>query len=97
MIRQYNIKALLTHWAVLAVDCLIVVISLILAYQLRFNFNVPAVEQPLIFRAVFSLFAIRFIFFIFFRTYAGMIQYTSSEDAQRIFSVLHWERQRSEF
>ena len=85
MIRQYNIKALLTHWAVLAVDCLIVVISLILAYQLRFNFNVPAVEQPLIFRAVFSLFAIRFIFFIFFRTYAGMIQYTSSEDAQRIF------------
>ena len=85
MFRQYSIKALLTHWAVLAVDSLIVVISLVLAYLLRFNFNVPETEQPLIFRAVVSLFAIRFIFFMFFRTYAGMIQYTSSEDAQRIF------------
>ncbi len=85
MNKKINFKALLTHWAVLAVDCLIVIISLILAYQLRFNFNVPSVEQPLIFKAVLSLFTVRFIFFILFRTYAGMIQYTSSEDAQRIF------------
>ena len=85
MNRKINFKALLTHWAVLAVDCLIVIISLVLAYQLRFNFNVPSVEQPLIFKAVLSLFTVRFIFFILFRTYAGMIQYTSSEDAQRIF------------
>ena len=85
MNKKINFKALLTHWAVLAVDCLIVIISLVLAYQLRFNFNVPSVEQPLIFKAVLSLFTVRFIFFILFRTYAGMIQYTSSEDAQRIF------------
>ncbi len=85
MFRQFNLKALWTHWAVLAVDCLIVIVSLILAYLLRFNFNVPSTEQPFIFRAVVSLFAVRFILFILFRTYAGMIQYTSSEDAQRIF------------
>ena len=85
MFRQFNLKALWTHWAVLAVDCLIVIVSLILAYLLRFNFSVPAIEQPLILGAVISLFAVRFIFFMSFRTYAGMIQYTSSEDAQRIF------------
>ncbi len=85
MLKKINLKALWTHWAVMAVDCLIIIISLILAYQLRFNFNVPLSEQPLIFRAVISLFTVRFICFLLFRTYAGMIQYTSSEDAQRIF------------
>ncbi len=87
-LQQINLKSLWTHWAVLAVDCLIVIISLILAYQLRFNFSLPENEQPLIFRAVVSLFTIRFVCFLLFRTYAGMIQYTSSEDAQRIFLTI---------
>ena len=85
MVRKINFKVLPTRWGVLAVDCFIVIISLVFAFQLRFNFNVPLEEQLLILKAVVSLFAIRFICFILFRTYAGMIQYTSSEDAKRIF------------
>ncbi len=83
--RNYNIKSLWTHWAVMAVDCLVVIVSIILAYLLRFNFKIPDAEISLIPRAVVSLFAFRFVFFLLFRTYAGMIKYTSSEDAQRIF------------
>ena len=88
MFRRFNLNSLWTHWAVLAGDCLIVIVSLILAYQLRFNFSVPHSEQQFIFRAVVSFFSIRLIFFLLFRTYAGMIQYTSSEDAKRIFFTI---------
>ncbi|GAB4317057.1 MAG: nucleoside-diphosphate sugar epimerase/dehydratase [Bacteroidales bacterium] len=68
-------------------DISIVVFSLLLSYMLRFNFHVPEREMqlwPMVFGTVLS---VRALSFIIARTYAGIIRYTSTEDATRIFVV----------
>jgi FlaA1/EpsC-like NDP-sugar epimerase len=56
--------------------------------MLRFNFNVPS-EQIRDWWNVFPLvIGIRALSFILFKTYAGIIRYTSTEDAVRIFLVV---------
>jgi len=61
---------------------------MILAYLVRFNFSIPQVEIdafPLVFGLVLS---IRTISFYISKTYQGIVKYTSSKDAQRIFIVI---------
>ena len=73
---------------ILIADILICLFSLILAYFLRFNFAaIPEVEVerfPIIFPFVVG---IRGLSFLLAKTYRGVIRYTSSQDAQRIFIV----------
>jgi len=62
--------------------------SLLLAYLVRFNFSIPKVEIeafPIVFGIVLG---IRAISFFFSKTYQGIVKYTSSKDAQRIFGVI---------
>src|SRR5690349_5167867 len=59
-----------------------------LAYQLRFNFRVPVVEMERWVIAIPSLLAIRAISFSITRIYAGIIRYTSTRDALRIFYTI---------
>ncbi|MCB0822917.1 MAG: polysaccharide biosynthesis protein [Bacteroidales bacterium] len=69
-------------------DMAIVLFSVIVAYLLRFNFHVPEVEMrqwPLVFTTVLT---VRALSFIISKTYAGIIRYTSTEDAIRIFLVI---------
>ncbi|MFH1005269.1 MAG: nucleoside-diphosphate sugar epimerase/dehydratase [Bacteroidota bacterium] len=76
------------RWIIFLVDIIICFFSLILAYLLRFNFAViPQVEIdtfPIVFPFVIG---IRAISFVSAKTYKGIIRYTSSQDAQRIFIV----------
>lgn len=70
------------------IDMSIVLFSVVLAYMLRFNFHVPDVEMrqwPLVFTTVLL---VRALSFIISKTYAGIIRYTSTEDAIRIFLVI---------
>lgn len=83
-----NSRTIISRWAILAIDLIIVLISLLLAYLLRFNFAVPEKELHLLPTAAVTLLAARLISFIVFRTYAGMIRFTSSEDAFRIFITI---------
>lgn len=66
-------------------DVLIVAASFVMAYLLRFNFHIPYYEIDLMPLAFGTLLAVRLIGFLVARTYAGMIAYTSTQDAQRIF------------
>ncbi|MFM7016458.1 MAG: polysaccharide biosynthesis protein [Bacteroidota bacterium] len=69
-------------------DILLCVFSLFVAYQLRFNFQIPA-EEILTFKFVFPfVLTIRFLSFIIAKTYAGIIRYTGTKDAIRIVSTL---------
>ncbi|MCD4681989.1 MAG: polysaccharide biosynthesis protein [Bacteroidales bacterium] len=69
-------------------DILIVVFSIFLAYMVRFNFNVPP-DQINQWPQVFSIIiGIRALSFILSKTYAGIIRYTSTEDAVRIFIAI---------
>lgn len=81
---QYKVP----RWSVFVLDTLIVVFSIITAYMLRFNFNIPAVEIEVFKQAFFIILSVRVVSFIFFRIHSGIIQYTSTRDASRIFLVL---------
>ena len=76
------------RWVIFLIDVGLVVFGLFAAYMLRFDFRMPANEVgPLIFAFPFFL-LIRISSFLVARTYAGVIRYTSSEDALRIISTL---------
>jgi FlaA1/EpsC-like NDP-sugar epimerase len=76
------------RWIIFFIDMAICLFSLILAYLVRFNFSIPKVEIeafPLVFGIVLG---IRAMSFFFSKTYQGIVKYTSSKDAQRIFGVI---------
>lgn len=76
------------RWMIFAADVLICTFAYAFAYLLRFEFNPPASEVTigLTFFPIFI--GVRALSFLFGRTYAGIIRYTSSQDTLRIFSVL---------
>ena len=76
------------RWVIFFIDLGICLFSLVLAYLVRFNFSIPPVEIqafPIVFGLVLF---IRAISFYFTKTYQGIVKYTSSKDAQRIFTVI---------
>jgi FlaA1/EpsC-like NDP-sugar epimerase len=73
------------RWIIFLFDLFACVCSLILAYLLRFNFQVPQVEVDRFAYSFTTLLFVRSITFLFSKTYAGIIRYTSTKDAQRIF------------
>jgi FlaA1/EpsC-like NDP-sugar epimerase len=77
------------RWIILCIDLLICFFSLVLAYLLRFNFaRIPKVESDS-FALVFSyVLATRFFSFYLSKTYMGIVRYTGSKDAARLFIVL---------
>tara|TARA_B100000809_G_scaffold127987_1_gene126085 strand:- start:179 stop:2062 length:1884 start_codon:yes stop_codon:yes gene_type:complete len=73
------------RWIIFFIDIVICFLSLIIAYLVRFNFDIPelVIED---FSLVFGLvIGIRTISFYFSKTYKGIVKYTSSKDSQRIF------------
>jgi len=76
------------RWIIFLIDLFICLFALILAYFLRFNFAaIPQAEIdrfPLIFPFVIGG---RALSFVLSKTYRGIVRYTSSKDAQRIFIV----------
>jgi len=73
---------------VFMMDVFIVIFSILTAYMLRFNFHIPVVEIPNFQHAFILILAIRLISFFIFKMHAGIIQYTSTKDASRIFLIL---------
>jgi len=77
------------RWIILCIDLLICFFSMVLAYLLRFNFaRIPKVESDS-FALVFPyVLGTRFFSFYLSKTYMGIVRYTGSKDAARIFAVL---------
>jgi len=59
-----------------------------LAYQLRFNFRVPETEISLWKYAFTTVIVTRIISFLISRIYQGIIRYTSTRDALRVFYTI---------
>jgi FlaA1/EpsC-like NDP-sugar epimerase len=76
------------RWIIFSIDIFICIASLMLAYQLRFNFRVPEMEIDRWVVAIPTLLAVRAISFFISRIYAGIIRYTSTRDALRIFYTI---------
>ncbi len=76
------------RWIIFTIDLGICIFSLLLAYLLRFNFQIPP-EYIETFTYIFPfLLSLRIASFFIFKTYSGIIRYTSTIDTQRIFVVV---------
>jgi FlaA1/EpsC-like NDP-sugar epimerase len=76
----------LSKWVVLAIDTSFVVASVFLAYQLKFSFNLTGKHYELLAHMmVFPLFYLGF--FLFFRTYRGIIRHTGLTELSSVFGA----------
>lgn len=73
------------RWIIFLIDMSICLASMMLAYQLRFNFRVPESEIQLWKVTVPFLLSIRLISFFIIKIYRGIIRYTNTRDALRVF------------
>ncbi|MFM7217719.1 MAG: hypothetical protein ACKO1U_06850, partial [Bacteroidota bacterium] len=73
------------RWIIFGIDVTTCVLSLALAYLLRFNFSIPDYEFPQARLAFITIISARIGSFLVIRTYQGIIRYTGSRDAYRIF------------
>lgn len=82
---KYN----LPRWSILIIDLVICAFSLTLAFFLRFNFkSIPAEDLKNLPYDYAILLSIRAISFFLSKTYKGVVRYTGSSDAMRIFKVV---------
>lgn len=75
------------RWIVFLIDLLICTFSLCFAYYVRFEFKFGEAQIEALKLSIPILLFIRALTFIIFRSYAGLIRYTSAKDTERIFIV----------
>jgi FlaA1/EpsC-like NDP-sugar epimerase len=85
---MFILKGNTPRWIIFTIDILICAFSIVLSYLLRFNFTIPEHSYHDIKYVTTFMLAIRICSFAIGKTYAGIIRYTSSKDAQRIFVVI---------
>jgi FlaA1/EpsC-like NDP-sugar epimerase len=81
-------KLNIPRWLILLIDIAICAFSTLLAYMLRFNFSLPINDANALPMVLAYVLVIRAISFLVAKTYAGIIQYTSTSDALRIVIVV---------
>jgi len=72
------------RWVVFIIDMMIVTFSIAASYLLRFNFDWSEIIKQNLALAIAIILPVRVLSFIIFRTYAGLVRYTSTNDAMRI-------------
>ncbi|MBU0765415.1 MAG: polysaccharide biosynthesis protein, partial [Bacteroidetes bacterium] len=76
------------RWIIFLIDLIICLFSIVFAYLLRFNFYIPEKEMNSFVYVIPLVVAVRSISFIVSRIYAGIVRYTTTRDAERIFLVV---------
>ncbi|MEI7724606.1 MAG: nucleoside-diphosphate sugar epimerase/dehydratase [Bacteroidota bacterium] len=76
------------RWLIFLIDLIIAVSAVFLAYLLRFNFAIPASELKPLPQIVLYMALVRSVSFVIARSYAGIIRYTSTGDALRVFGTV---------
>jgi len=76
------------RWLIFAIDLVIAVTAVFLAYMLRFNFSIPVKDLQPLPRVMLYVAVIRAVSFLIARSYAGIIRYTSTGDALRVLATV---------
>lgn len=76
------------RWFVFLIDVFICLGSITLAYLLRFNFNIPKVNLTSLHFVFPFVISVRILSFLIGRTYSGIVRFTGTKDAERIFVVI---------
>ncbi|MFQ3576364.1 MAG: polysaccharide biosynthesis protein, partial [Cytophagales bacterium] len=74
-----------SRWTILQIDMAICLFSIVFSFLLRFNFNVPSHAWDLFPYTVSSTLLVKLFLFYRYKPYAGVIRFTSVEDAKKIF------------
>jgi len=89
MLYRFFFEKQMPKWFILLIDLAICFLALILAYLLRFNFALPKRELHLLPYIIPYVLTVKAIIFLFAKTNAGIIRYTSTRDSLRImFAVM---------
>jgi FlaA1/EpsC-like NDP-sugar epimerase len=75
------------RWIVLLIDLILIIQALIIAYVLRFNFELNSQLWKDIAIRILPLMVLYFSLFFYFKTYAGILKFTSIQDVKRIFKA----------
>ena len=86
--HRYLSAKVLPIWTFLLIDVLIIVVSSLLAYALRYDFRSLFSESSSIDVTIVCTVAVNLIFFRAFRTYSNVLRFSSFVDIMRIFVAL---------
>ena len=86
--RRYLSIRVLPIWAILLFDVFIVAVSCMAAYVLRYNLSLVLANIEHIDIAVLWCVGVNLVFFKLFKTYSGVLRYSSFVDILRIFVAL---------
>jgi FlaA1/EpsC-like NDP-sugar epimerase len=86
MIKLNNIST--PRWMIFLLDLLFSLLSILIAYNLRFNFNIPESEEIFSLNKIAAVLLVRGISFIALRSFSGYVRYTSSKDVERLARIV---------
>ncbi len=76
------------HWLVFIADGLAVAVSYWLAFQLRFDFIIPATQVSIFYNTLVIVIAARLAAFYYFSLYRGIWRYASMDDLTSVFKAV---------
>lgn len=76
------------RWIIFILDISVCILSLSLAYAIRYNFNWAIFSTPIFNRSILSIVLLNTFAFITLKTYSGIIRYTSAQDTFRILTAV---------
>lgn len=86
--HRYLSAKVLPIWTILLIDVLIIVVSSLLAYALRYDFRSIFLEFSTIDKTIVWTVIVNLVFFRVFRTYSNVLRFSSFIDIMRIFVSL---------
>jgi FlaA1/EpsC-like NDP-sugar epimerase len=85
----FNHINIVPRWIIFCLDLFVCAFSLCFAYFLKYNFNLDEINSNELSQNILVFSIVNSFVFLFIKTYAGIIRYTSAQDSFRIlFSVL---------
>ena len=86
--HRYLSAKVLPIWTILLIDVLIIVVSSLLAYALRYDFRSIFLESSTIDKTIVCTVIVNLVFFRIFRTYSNVLRFSSFIDIMRILVSL---------
>lgn len=87
-VRRYLSANVLPIWMILAMDVVMIGLSLLLAYALRYDFSSRVLDSATMWRTMGLTMIVSLVFFKMFRTYSSVLRLSSFVDIARIFVAL---------
>lgn len=87
-VRRYLSVNVLPIWMILAMDVVMIGLSLLLAYALRYDFSSRVLDSATMWRTMWLTMVVSLVFFKMFRTYSSVLRLSSFVDIARIFVTL---------